>query len=209
MIRMVGLDPGATTGLVALEVPESLQLLTARWIQHREVRPSSSAGFLAAGRDVDFHRRLLQALTELRPHVLVLEEPFDAQVTWRGYGKQQRGTAFRVGAAYGLAIAAAAHVGPPLPAVYSYPVRDQKGIKEAPARKGWMSGIAGGNRDKAIGGVVALARHLSAPTSLFEVNGKGEYRHQDCLMALGVLAFHCGQHRPTSLVGQRPVEAIA
>jgi len=209
-VRAVGLDPGASTGIVCLDLVPTLRLLDARWVGYDLVRPSAMA--IPAERDADFSERIQASLEHFRPQLLVLEEPVDAAVGWGGRGKikQRRGTAFRLGCAYGLAVRAGRLAGAQL---VSYCVGDRKGTKggratkEAPARLGWL---AGRKSDTALGEAIALARYLNAPPDFLALTGGQQpaYKYHDCLMALGVLAFHCARHRPTAPTGQRTAEVI-
>jgi Holliday junction resolvasome RuvABC endonuclease subunit len=186
VIRAVGVDPGRHTGLVCLELVD-WQILRARWIAHETVAPSTRGELGEAQRDGEMHERLAEVLARWQPTLVVLEEPLDAKPFWGGKRKAfrmpQTGTAFRLGAYYGLALAAARLAGAVL---VSYPVQVSH------KRLGWMGAAT---HDDVLVRMVALARHLAAPADLFDLEPDGSYRRDHCFMGLGVLAHHVEQMR--------------
>lgn len=181
----VGVDPGAHTGLLALELPDPRRINLARWLASTVLRPSARADLTAPESDGELHERIYGWLRTWRPNLVVLEEPADAMISWRGHAKQRRGTAFRLGAYYGLAVIAACRTGA---RVQAYPVQNRK----AESRPGWMQGRKAA---AVLPACVALGRHLRAPAETFTLTPKGEYRFEHVFMALGVLAFHLAQFR--------------
>lgn len=175
---IAGVDPGSETGLVCLDVPESGQVVDARWITHAVVRPTVRQGLTEAERDANLFLRLAGWFGVAAPEVIVFEEPMDAAITWRGHRHQARGTAFRLGAFYGLAVAAAWHADSAVRLV-SYPVTNRR------SRPGWMRGK---KHDVIVGNMAAVAKMI-APTTVRDADGN-LHLSEHVLMALGVLTHH-------------------
>lgn len=176
--RIVGLDPGANVGLVAFDVGPDLGVSSMRWLGSTVVHASASKFLTDAEQDGTVVERVAAWVADVAPGATfaVLEEPFDAQTSWRGYTKQTKGTAFRVGALYGLGLAGLLRAG--IRHCHSYPVTTVKQQK----RIGWMQGhgrLPDKNMVTAI--VTGTLRALRVdPSSLSE--------HEQA--ALGVALFH-------------------
>lgn len=192
VIRCVGIDPGASTGLACLDVPMGRRrpdLEHARWVGHAVVRPSRSTKRSPAEQRAELGTRVGAQLLAWGPAMVVLEEPIDASAGWenatRAVGKathQARHTLFALGAHFGLALAAAARVsvGP----IASYPVNNYHG------RPGWMQ--AGGRRPQRRDDVLRALRYRARSF------GCVDELSEDVLMALGVLCYHLTHHSEAS-----------
>lgn len=176
---VVGIDPGAHTGIVMLKVGKDLAPTLV--VDVAEVTPSGSKYLLDARRDADYVLRiqevLARATVSCEVHV-ALEEPLDATTAWRGHGRQQKGTAFRLGAYYMCAVAAAANLGPNAIELCSYPVTGYG------KRAGWMRGPNGkiANRERLMSEIIAQMRAIRCP------GAAAWSEHQ--VMAAGVALFH-------------------
>lgn len=183
---VAGVDPGADTGLVVLDVP-GRHLRDGRWVASTILCSTRAKGLTYAGRDANLFDRLAAFFGLWQPDLVVMEEPVDAMLTWRGHRQQQRGTSFRLGAYYALALTAA-HMARPSAVLASYPVT----TTTRPPRKGWMQGKP---RVHVLGNTAALARELDAPPDVLEMRfnaAEGGHIHaqEHVLMALGVIAHH-------------------
>lgn len=179
---LVGIDPGASTGLVALQC-YGLTTFGAKLVYHTVVRPSQSKKLTEPMADGNMQERLYELLAQWAPDIVVLEEPVDASIAWRGRKHQQTGTAFRLGAYYGLAVSAAYRTKADL---FSYPVQRQG------KRQGWMGRS---KRTYVLQRTVLAARALGADPDFLALKDNGEYAHEHELMALGVLLHHLNQYR--------------
>lgn len=180
-MRLLGCDPGANTGLILLEVPETWNILEATLLHAETIVSRTDPARPRADSDRDFLSRLRSAIARLRPHVAVVEDPSDAAPYWgakaRGGQQTARGSMYRLGVYKGLLFAALAGE---VHAIAEYQV---DGTKEKP---GWMKADHG-SRKVALVRMGALATHL-------RVHELGAGKHTEhVLMALGVLHHHCGR----------------
>jgi hypothetical protein len=194
MTVLVGVDPGSITGVVALDFPASV--LGWNWAQARLLgtwtvrRPDPNTNRTEAEADAELGYRLRQVFAQVEPNVIVFEEPMDVSDSWhfkgagRGGRHTKRGTGFRIGAVYGIAVAAA-HF--PTRRIYSYPVHDFG------KRPGWM-GPPRTPREVALrrAGLIAgsLDRFRKASTL---TAAPLEPWSEHALCALGVCLHHTGQ----------------
>lgn len=190
--RVVGIDPGAHTGLVCVDVPiANLDLTRGRWIGASTLTASVSRKLTDAEQDATLWLRIFDQLVAWAPVALVvLEEPSDVSGAWVGKGRRNgrgagTGTAFALGRAYGLALAAAKSALHVDARIVSYPVTTRRG-----KALGWMQGrnrtIT--PREQTMFNMAALARTLGATHEQL-CTAAGAQR-EDVLMALGVLRFH-------------------
>lgn len=173
---VAGIDPGASTGLVLAEYAGTRLLACTGWTIRR---PRTSRTRTAVDAECAHVRALRDALRTLPPacEAIAIECPADISDGWQGAGLRRRGyrtargTGFRLGAAYGCAVAAAVDLGIPLAA---YGVR---GDRQTP---GWMTGLGGGRarREPVYQQLTLLARSVGASLS------------DDQLAALGVATYH-------------------
>lgn len=188
--HVVGIDPGANTGLVCVAVDRSLEWNRARWVSSAVLRPSTSTKLTPPARDADFSARLFDRLFGWTPVHIALEEPLDATRKWtdqrtgRRAGEVGRRTEvdFRLGAYYGLAVVAAGST--PARWIESYPVQ------RFGKRQGWMQG---GSRERVLATVRQTMRVIGAPTD-------GVSEHE--MMALGVAIYHVGQIREARMAAK-------
>lgn len=166
-IVYAGIDPGATTGLVAVALPPSVyQLNAARLVGFATVTAGSSSTESRANVKARLFDRIRAQLKAWTVSVAVIEEPWDALPTWNtrtggqgsgggkslldlarggggdakkgaGKGGAARGTVFQVGVSFGLALAAASDL-PWDVAIASYPVTSAPAKGRKPERIGWM-----------------------------------------------------------------------
>lgn len=174
---VVGVDPGAETGLVALDVPPSRQVADSLWLGHAVFRSTEKQGLSHPERDANLYDRLVEWFRHWQADVVVFEEPVDAATIWRGHRFQQRGTAFRLGAFYGLVVAAARQGSPSYVRLASYPVTNHNG------RPGWMRGK---KHDTILSNMQAVAQLIRPDLDPAE----------HVLMALGVVTHHLSQVTP-------------
>lgn len=177
--RIVGGDPGGTAGLVCVDVPVTLDISRATWVGSISLGTSNLDRLTPAERDGVFFRKMVAAFALWGPRHCALEEPLDGASFWKGKadkrGHEQRGTQFRIGAAYALMVAAAEMQGT-VEHIASYPVQKYG------ARQGWMPKVKGrGSRARALEMSTLAARAIKAPVSELS-------EHE--LMALGVVAYH-------------------
>lgn len=128
-ITYAGIDPGATTGLVAVSMPPGgTRIHDARLVGFGTVDAVAKAADAelskAAVRARLFHK-IRDKLARWRVDVAVIEEPWDALPQFgqgkRGKSGHSRGTLFTLGAHFGLALAAASDL-PWDVAIATYPV---------------------------------------------------------------------------------------
>lgn len=182
--RVIGIDPGAHTGLVCVALDRSLDWNRARWVGSAKLSPSNSRKLTPPARDHDLSVRIAEQLevwARVAPTHIALEEPLDATRRWtdhrtgRPAGEVGRRTEvdFRLGAYYGLAVVAAGMSSAGWLA--SYPVQ------RFGARPGWMQGTT---RERVLAIVQQTMRVIGAP-----VDGISEHE----MMALGVAMYHVSQ----------------
>lgn len=176
MTRLVGVDPGASTGLVCVDLPlGSWNILDARPVGTRTITRPTSPKLSDAEKDL-FHRlALAHQLQEWAPTDVALECPKDVSDGW-GAGGRRVGTAFRLGVGYAACLFAI----PPGTQIGTALVRGSTKLG-----KGWRGY---GKKEKKLAEVAALAGHLK----LDMLDTKGRLIPH-LLDALGVAAFYCGQ----------------
>lgn len=187
-VRAVGIDPGASTGVVCVDLVRADTIVGARFVAAVTCRASASKDLTDAEQDASLGvsiRRTLDLLHGATTPIafVVLEEPADGMGKWSTQGRKTgRGTAFGLGRAYGLALAAAAaldgNVG-----LHAYPVTTTAQGRAA-GRLGWMQGRQPRPtpREDTLATMRHLARALGCATHASLTD--------DQLMALGVLQYH-------------------
>lgn len=220
-LRVAGIDPGAHTALVCVDVPWRVPAPGGvpvvdtnprnwAWLGAREVRVSAAKSRTDAERDATLFVRAHEQLSAWRPDVVVLEEPADAIGKWVGaagrQGSAARGgtrTAFALGRAYGLALAAA-RLAVGAGRVVSYPVTTTKRGR-ARGILGWMQGTQGKPtpRKVTLDTVYALLRDDLAVDPRVLLLPSGEHR-EDVLCAFGVLCYHLRECRDGALLAPIP-----
>ncbi len=179
---ILGADPGATTGLVLADLPR-FPLLDGGRIKGRATvrRPRRSDKHpTEATRDAVLFFAIRDQLSMWGgfADVAVVERPADQT----GFGKlQARGTAFSLGSVYALTLAAATDYVSDAEKTFTYPVLD---FHNEP---GWMQGRGpfARRREDTLAFAIGLARTLGAK------DWPDWSEHE--LMALGLIAFHCGR----------------
>lgn len=198
MKRVFAIDPGSSTGFVVVDFEHApgLDINNARIVGSGVIhRPRGSIG--EAMNDLLFVGKIAERIKEFRPSTVVFEEPADAAAYWgrseiageptveqlatggvkpnkKGMG---RGTLFRLGVNYGIAIAAAREAGNC--DVVSYLVRGDK------KRAGWQ-----GHGSKKVN-ILREMTYLFAKLSYAKIAQLKVTEHE--LMALGVLNYHASQ----------------
>lgn len=236
-LRVIGVDPGGTTGLVCVDVPALKRdaaglpvwatFEMARYVAHATVRASASLKLSDAEQRASLGTRIKAVLDGWcgaldrvgQPVVIALEEPLDvAAGVWenrtRDVRGHQRDTMFLLGAHYGLALGAAWAATQPLGAgdgSAGSPCPDA-GVMSYPVnnyhgRPGWMQG--GSARVQSRAAVLNVLRHFAKHIGA-PVGATGEDLSEDVLCALGVARFHLGQlHAQRLAMQQAPVRGRA
>lgn len=178
---MVGIDPGQHTGIIALDVAGA-SVQGSRYLSHAVMNVTTAKSLTHAERDANLCDRIADFLRPILPVLVVLEEPFDAAISWRGNRHQRRGTAARLGTYYGLAVAAC-HRAAPTARLVSYPVTATNG------RMGWMHGK---RREHVLADAMAAGRVVGFPEVLYSTDQHGDIHDtaEHLFMALGVLIGH-------------------
>lgn len=148
MTRLVGCDPGTSTGLVCLDLaPGSWSLWDARVVGTRTITRTSSKKLSEAEKDLHFRLTLAHQLQDWAPTDIALECPKDISDGW-GSGGRRVGTAFRLGVAYASALYAI----PPGVRIGTALVRGSS--KLGPGWRGY------GDKTKKLYAVEQLGKHL-------------------------------------------------
>lgn len=214
MKRILSIDPGSHTGYVIVDFPiaPGLDIVRAQLVGSGVIYPPKpNAEESLAERDVLMIIKISNVISDFRPSLVVLEEPSDAANYWgresaatamtennvlaiaRGDAPKQskkgmaRGTLFRLGVYYGLALGAVAHA--KNCDVVSYPVQ---GTRQRP---GWM-----GHGARRVN-VLREMRFLYANLARKPVIDLKVSEHE--LMALGVLNYHASQLNLTAPRGTK------
>jgi hypothetical protein len=200
LIRVVGIDPGSTTGIICLALPTGSRDLSraelvgsASVIRHPPRKRETIAETWAR-----FQLDVFKALMSFVPFALaVVEEPSDGMVGgWNKTGRRGSGqaTKFALGASFGTIISAIdslmCH-----PRIVSYLVAGSK------KREGWMPKVRTGNLTHTIKSEVLqelLRAEVDAISRRTERNGSNNLQKVeitggptvDELMAFGVLRHH-------------------
>ena len=215
MKRVFSIDPGSNTGFVVVDFESTpgLDVNRARIVGSGVVRPVGGRADNQAERDLKFVAKIAAQISEYKPGLVVLEEPSDAANYWgrsdsgaatveqlaTGQAKPNkhgmaRGTLFRLGVYYGLALSAVtvSAVGTISSIdVLSYPVQGTK------ARPGWMG--HGTRRKNVLREMAYLWARLTGKTANYAAEQVSEHE----LMALGVLNYHASQLNLTAPRGTR------
>lgn len=204
--RVVGIDPGAHTGLVCLAVAVgTTTTLPPRWVGSRRITSGDRKGFTEAENAARLYSRIREQLIEWCASDVAIEEPWDNVPT----RLQQQGTAFWLGSTYGLALAAAHSIGA---RIMSYPVTsappkeyrsEKRSTRVRPARTGWMPTVRGGkngnlvvtqDREVTLASldVASRALRLHPANGVLTAARASELPKlsEDERMALGVALFH-------------------
>jgi hypothetical protein len=217
-----GIDPGATSGLVAVAMPPGAhRLADARLVGFTTITTAKAR----KGDDDDagkprrraqlFHR-IREQLVAWRASVIVIEEPWDALASFgqgkRGKQGHGRGTLFSLGAHYGLVLAAASDLAWDV-SIATYPVTSERRkerlvkkpgggmmMRAKPERIGWMqrrnSKIPPHER-VALECALLLRALKERPANGVLPSRADLSREEDdnVYMALGVLNFHLDRER--------------
>lgn len=175
-LKVVGIDPGGTAGLVCLQVGARLIGEPVKVLGSVTVAHPGWKGATWPERDAQYGETMAKQLVEWAPDLVVLEEPADARIAWRGIAKQRQDTAFRLGAYYGAAVCAARRACPHL---QSYPVTSYRG------QAGWMSGFRGAGKESIRDAVMARVSYVLRAGG---ADTRDWAEHQ--LMAAGVALYH-------------------
>lgn len=197
-----GIDPGATTAIVWVDVPLTLGLTRilvhmdeARITAYVIVHAAATGSRTIAERKARLYDRVRSEFANRPAQIVALEEPFDTGAgvwenrTRRVAGRAQRTTNFLLGEHYGLALGAARAACPDARLV-SYPVNDYG--RGRSRRPGWMQAGASRpqSRDRTLENLRLVARAWGAPAALLD--------SEDALMALGVVRYHLEHHTATN-----------
>jgi hypothetical protein len=191
--RVAGVDPGATTGLVALAVDSTRphDVERARWIGSTSIDAGSSTKLTRAAVHARLFDRARNQFLQWGVVSVALEEPLDAMPKWSGRG-ERRETMFGLGRYYGLVLAAAQAC---RASVASYPVTTDP----SKGRVGWMPTHPGGAnkrltmtapREQTLDTLHQFSLALRArPHNGLAITNPPRLP-DDELMALGVLLYH-------------------
>lgn len=206
---VVGIDPGSTTGLVALRIAghKSRPLDTARWQGNAALATAHRLHRSDAENRAALFVRVRDWLNVYAPAHVVIEEPSDATPRWNRQGGESgaaaTGTLFLLGAHFGLVLAAAQSC-ISLPRIYTYQVQGSK----RKGKEGWMPRGQGGRpmrRDLLLGALRTEARQhfyrpldgvLPAPPKDRNTLDATSVLSDHELMAYGVLCYHL-RRQPT------------
>lgn len=181
MTLILGVDPGASTGLVLVDLPRFPLLDGGRIVKHTVVRRpgKSKKNPTEAARDVAFFWLLEGSVYDWPDAaVTVIERPADQT----GFGKlQARGTAFALGSAYAIVLCALTY---PETEIVSYPVLDFHG------EPGWMQGRGASARRREQ--TLAYVQQMLASQTLKATDLLVDWTEHE-LMALCLIAFHCSR----------------
>lgn len=203
LIRAVGIDPGAVTGIVCITLPaQSRDLSRAAWVGSVSViRRAARVDESHAESQARFFRDVYESVLDFDPELAIIEEPSDAMVGgWNkskggkaGPPTQGRQVAFGLGAAYMTALSAIACL-ERCERIESYLVSGSK------KRSGWMPKVRSGNLTHTISHV-QLAQflcgeiiELSRDRSFAEKDRHEKFVRDDELMAFGILRYHILAH---------------
>lgn len=197
-VTVVGIDPAATTGLVALSVDAARMGNDEawRWVDHAAVSKSTRTHATRAENTLAMLRLTVPFLTLWAPYHVAIERPADIGVWIKSRGGQKQrgqstGTAFALGEAYGVLLGACASF---QCRVFDYPVTSRKARPGKPERVGWMPQRSPGfamSRDALLDQLHRLSVTLRAhPQNGMLGPGRTERLDENILMALGVLRFH-------------------
>ena len=198
-LRVIGGDPGSTTGLVEVEFRQRRDNGAPIWSGARLIGaatvsvPNEIAGATDAEYDIMFRREVISTLKRFDPSngvvdIAALEEPLDGGQVYaakRAQGQRQtgntpieaRGTSFRIGAYYGALLAAVTAQSRPN-RVISFPV------KTFHDRRGWMSS----KRPNTLLACEALLKTIARPDQVDAIRRPRTRKiPDDILMALGVI----------------------
>jgi Holliday junction resolvasome RuvABC endonuclease subunit len=205
-IIVAGIDPGATSGLVALAVDPNAPNDSERWrwVGSAVISKASSTKRTRVMNTLALYHRAHELLKEWRARHVAIERPADmgGWVGVRG-GQGQRGqstgTAFAIGECYGM-LAVAAHTAGCK--VHDYPVTSRKAnpSRNKPERVGWMPTVRGGrtgNLTHVMPREELLAQlHLATlplrerPHNGVLARDRATVLDENVRMAFGVLRFH-------------------
>jgi hypothetical protein len=199
-----GIDPGATTGLVAIDMPDGslYRIVDARLVGFAVVSAGTSTTDSRANVKARLFHRIRAQLDAWNADVVVIEEPWDALPSWtgkKGIRQEGRGTAFAIGAAYGLALAAASDL-PWDTVIASYPVTSAAAKARRPERVGWMQRRQPRcpEHDRTAREQALQLRDLKTRPANGLLPTRADLEHEEndnVYMALGVLSFHLDRER--------------
>lgn len=205
MTIYAGVDPGGTTGLVAIwcddtNVPH--RIVDARLIGFTHLTAGTSSTESRAVVKARLFDRIRAQLTAWRATIIVIEEPWDALPAWtgkRGVRVEGRGTAFAIGAAFGLALAAASDL-PWETTIVSYPVTSAAAKGRRAERIGWMQRRQPRcpEHERTAREQALQLRGLKERPANGVLPTRADLEHEEndnVYMALGVLSFHLDRER--------------
>lgn len=213
-IRAVGIDPGGTTGLICLDVPDDYDYTRARLVGIATAAPTTAHALTAPTQQASLFHRVRTHLQAFGPRLVVLEKPEDALPQgWHGRGQKRGGlrasreSTFGLGTHYGLALAAASDLAHDC-RVVAYPVTSRqpkpitrKGVVvgQRVFSLGWMQRREARppKREHLLVGLHALYTILQTRPADGILRAKSPTPSDHVLMALGVLCFHCDRERGT------------
>lgn len=203
LITVVGIDPGADAGLVALKVDEFALGNPNRWYWVGGVKIAKSSREYATKIEntLALYHKALAFLVEHDARVVALERPADMETRrfipgGQGQKGQAAGTSFGIGEACGVLAAAGAVA---RCRVFDYPVTSRKAnpAKNKAARFGWMPTVQTGNfthterRDMLLADLHDKSVRLrNRPYNGVLAPDRGARLNDNILMALGVLLYH-------------------
>lgn len=211
LITVVGIDPGADSGLVALAIDEHRPGAAERWywIDGKKISKSSREHATKIENTLALYHKAHAFILAHKAVAVALERPADMEARKfipGGQGQanrgQRAGTSFAIGEACGV-LAAAASVA--RCRVYDYAATSRKAnpSKNVSERRGWMPQVQTGNFTHTERREMMLSELHDRSVKLRNRPADGVLRadrgsrlDDNILMALGVLLYHLSrQHR--------------
>jgi hypothetical protein len=212
-IRAVSVDPGGTTGLICLDVPDDFAIERARLVGWATCTPTKSQDLTPPIQQASLFHRVRTNMLKWHPRLITLEKPEDALPQgWAGKGQKRGGprasreTTFGLGTHYGLALAACSDL-PYDVRVCSYPVttrqpkpitRKGKVVGQRTFQLGWFQRREARppKREHVLAQLAERFDEIAnRPADGVLRSGKILAPPAHVLMALGVLWFHCDRER--------------
>lgn len=194
-LRIAGIDPGAKTGVVILELPNRVRDLDrAHWLGSFSLSGSAQSGTRTkAEAAAVLFTEVLDVLSQHNVEEIAIECPIDALPSWgrntrmKGAPQLNRATLFGSGAHYGLVLGAC-RACPTVRKITSYHVTTTT------KHEGWMPMVTNGRLKHAQKRDVTMQQLRDELLRLF--GGQGSRSADDVplsedeLMAFGVLRYH-------------------
>lgn len=201
----VGVDPAATTGLIAVSVDADEPQNTYRWryVDAAVIKKTDKAGLTKMENKLALYDRARHFIDTAGARYAVLERPSDnVPRGWGGKGQNKTGVqstevGFTIGESVGILAAAAyaLHC-----RVITYPATSSRGRKGKKPRVGWMPMVQTGRlvhvqkREITLAWLAGRVRELAQHPINGMIDNTEDFartlNNENVLMAFGVLQFH-------------------